>query len=127
MHLKDKIHQRELALLTYSMSPKLHMSVYISVYMSVHMSVWTGYQSKLLQPLCLITWARGKVLIMFSFILTINPEPGFNPGRDVRHLAEAEPLSSSCMHHSWGCCLFSFLFTNIVQNDTDVQIKAQKY
>lgn len=70
---------------------------------------------------------------MFSFILTINPEPGFNPSRDVRHLAEAEPLSSSCMHHSWGCCLFSFLFTNIVQifiahmNEIECEISAQTF
>ena len=47
--------------------------------------------------LCLIAWAWGKVLIMFSFIQTINPEAQCTrvpPSGDVTHLARTVPLSS---------------------------------
>lgn len=47
--------------------------------------------------LCLIAWAWGRVLIMFYFIQTINPEAQCTrvpPSGDVTHLAKTVPLSS---------------------------------
>lgn len=89
LHLRDRSYQ--LCSLMYGMSSQLK-ACWVCVLVECKGS-GIGYPSKLSLPslffsLCLIAWAWGKVLIMFSFIQTINPEAQCTrvPPRETSHI-----------------------------------------